>query len=141
MLNLIVDTVASTDCKVERKEVVTERWADSKRSDERVSLLHSAWSALLSESVNEKSEFWQSAGLSKSAVPNAPHMENCKLSKQINERLDKRAGNESFPPWTTWKGLLDMHPASMVNDQRRYFRHQAISEGAYPPWVRFGYTI
>ncbi|KAI5554584.1 hypothetical protein BDE02_19G023900 [Populus trichocarpa] len=135
-----INTVANADCKFKRNEVVAERWVDSKRSkdgtdDERVSLLHSAWSALLSESDDGKSAFWHSAGLDKSSVPNAPHLENCKLSEQTNERLDKRAENERLPPWTTWKGLLDTHPASMANEQLKYFRHQAISEGAYPPWI------
>lgn len=144
-MNLIADTVANADCKFKRNEVVAERWVDSKRSkdgtdDERVSLLHSAWSALLSESDDGKSAFWHSAGLDKSAVPNAPHLENCKLSEQTNERLDKRAENERLPPWTTWKGLLDTQPASMANEQLKYFRHQAISEGAYPPWVCFWCT-
>jgi hypothetical protein len=141
-MNLIADTVANADCKFKTKEVVTERWVDSKRSkdgtdDERVSLLHSAWSALLSESDDGKSAFWHSAGLDKSSVPNAPHLENCKLSEQTNERLDKCAENERLPPWTIWKGLLDTNPASMANEQLKYFRHQAISEGAYPPWVCF----
>ncbi|XP_011036322.1 PREDICTED: uncharacterized protein LOC105133878 [Populus euphratica] len=135
-----INTVANADCKFKRNEVVTEGWVDSKRSkdgtdDERVSILHSAWSALLSESVDGKNAFWYSAGLDKSAVPNAPHLENCKLSEQTNERLDKRTGNERLPPWTTWKGLLDTHPASMANEQLKYLRHQAISEGAYPPWI------
>ncbi|KAI9377111.1 hypothetical protein POPTR_019G019800v4 [Populus trichocarpa] len=135
-----INTVANADCKFKRNEVVAERWVDSKRSkdgsdDERVLLLHSAWSALLSESVDGKSAFWHSAGLDKSTVPNAPHLENCKLSERTNERLDKRAENERLPPWTTWKGLLDTHPASMANEQLKYFRHQALSEGAYPPWI------
>ncbi|XP_061946431.1 uncharacterized protein LOC133670042 isoform X2 [Populus nigra] len=134
------NTVTSADCKFKRKEIFTERWVDSKRSengvdDERVSLLHSAWSALLSESVDGEIAFWQSSVLSKSAVPNAPHLENCKLSEQINEHLDKRAENERLPPWTTWKGLLNAHPASMPTEQLRYFRHQAMPEGAYPPWI------
>ncbi|KAJ6974792.1 hypothetical protein NC653_030815 [Populus alba x Populus x berolinensis] len=135
-----INTVTSADCKFKRKEIFTERWVDSKRSengvdDERVSLLHSAWSALLSESVDGEIAFWKSSGLSKSAVPNAPHLENCKLSEQINEHLDKRAENERLPPWTTWKGLLTAHPASMPAEQLRYFRHQAMPEGAYPPWI------
>ncbi|KAF2287567.1 hypothetical protein GH714_001337 [Hevea brasiliensis] len=118
----------------------TEKWDNSQRTtngvdDERISFLQSAWSASLSEAVDGESEFLQSVGLSKSAVPIAPHLENCKLSAKINERLDKHAGNETFPPWTTWKGLLDMHPASSANEQLRYFRHQSISEGAYPPWI------
>ena len=144
-MDLIADTATSADCKFKRKEIFTERWVDSKRSengvdDERVSLLHSAWSALLSESVDGEIAFWQSSGLSKSAVPNAPHLENCKLSEQINEHLDKRAENERLPPWTTWKGLLTAHPASMPAEQLRYFRHQAMPEGAYPPWVCFWCT-
>ncbi|KDP23723.1 hypothetical protein JCGZ_23556 [Jatropha curcas] len=133
------NVVTSTECKFKVKE--TERLENSLRSrnevdDERVSLLHSAWNASLFElSVDGESDFLRRLGLSKSTVPNAPHLENCKLRAQINEHLDKRAENESFPPWTTWKGLLDMHPASTANEQLRYFRHQAISEGAYPPWV------
>ncbi|KAF2287585.1 hypothetical protein GH714_001405 [Hevea brasiliensis] len=126
------------NCKF--KVMETEKWDNSQRTtngvdDERISFLQSAWSASLSEAVDGESEFLQSVGLSKSAVPIAPHLENCKLSAKINERLDKHAGNETFPPWTTWKGLLDMHPASSANEQLRYFRHQSISEGAYPPWI------
>ncbi|KAG8649791.1 uncharacterized protein LOC110620685 isoform X2 [Manihot esculenta] len=93
------------------------------------------WSASLSETVDGESELLQRLGLSRSSVPNAPHLENCKLNAKINHRLDKREGNETFPPWTTWKGLLDVHPASTANEQLRHFRHQAISEGAYPPWI------
>ncbi|KAB5529490.1 hypothetical protein DKX38_019571 [Salix brachista] len=139
-LLFVSDTVTSADCKFKRKEISRERWVGSRRSengvdDERVSLLFSAWSALLSESVDGEIAFWESAGLSKSAVPNAPHLERCELSEQINERLDKHSKNERLPPWTTWKGLLNTHPASMPAEQLRYFRHQAISEGAYPPWI------
>ncbi|KAJ6292007.1 hypothetical protein OIU76_023992 [Salix suchowensis] len=139
-MNLIADTVSNADCKFERNEVFTERWVDSKRSengadDERVSLLHSAWNSLLSESVDGGSAFRHGAGIDRSAVPNAPHLENCKLKEQTNERLDKRHENERLPPWTTWKGLIDTHPASMANEQIEYFRDQAISEGAYPPWI------
>ncbi|KAB5512059.1 hypothetical protein DKX38_029087 [Salix brachista] len=131
-----INTVANADCKSKRNEVFTERWFDSNGADdERVSLLHSAWSALLSESVDGGSAFRHGAGLDKSAVPNAPHLENCKLNEQTNERLDKRHENERLPPWTTWKGLLDTHPASMANEQIEYFRDQTISEGAYPPWI------
>ncbi|KAJ4719749.1 Alpha-(1,6)-fucosyltransferase [Melia azedarach] len=129
--------VVSTDCKFKLKE--TERWIDSPESktetdDERVSLLYSAWGALLTESVRDEREFWQKFGLNRSSVPKAPHLENCQLSSQTNTRLDTRAENESFPPWTSWKGLLDMYPASAANEQLRY-RHRIISEGAYPPWI------
>ncbi|KAJ6296610.1 hypothetical protein OIU78_022347 [Salix suchowensis] len=135
-----INTVSNADCKFERNEVFTERWVDSKRSengadDERVSLLHSAWNSLLSESVDGGSAFRHGAGLDRSAVPNAPHLENCKLKEQTNERLDKRNENEMLPPWTTWKGLIDTHPASLANEQIEYFRDQTISEDAYPPWI------
>lgn len=134
--------VTGTDCKFKLKE--TERWIDSPESktetdDERVSLLYSAWGALLTESVRDEREFWQKFGLNRSSVPKAPHLENCQLSSQTNTRLDTRAENESFPPWTSWKGLLDMYPASAANEQLRY-RHRIISEGAYPPWVCFQFT-
>lgn len=130
--------VTSGDCNSELKE--TQRWVDSNESnkrsvDDRVSLLYSAWSALLDEPVNAESKILKQVGLSRSSVPKAPHLENCKLSAQINERLDNHAENESFPPWTIWKGLLDIYPSSATDEQLRYLRHQAISEGAYPPWV------
>ncbi|GKV12539.1 hypothetical protein SLEP1_g23668 [Rubroshorea leprosula] len=133
-----INVVTSTDCKLRLKE--SERWVDSQQSktdtdDERVSSLFSAWSALLTQSVDGENKLFQRLGVRKSSVPNAPHLENCRLSAQVNRRLDKRAGNESFPPWTSWKGLLDVYPASVANKQIRYFRHQAISEGAYPPWI------
>ncbi|KAF5740481.1 hypothetical protein HS088_TW11G00550 [Tripterygium wilfordii] len=129
-------TSEKLDCKFQVKE--RERWAELQRSnretdDERVSLLHSAWSALLPESADEESKFLQSVGLSKSILPNAPHLENCKLSAQMNKHLDQYAENKSFPTWTSWKGLLNMYPASA--NQSSYFRQQDISEGAYPPWV------
>ncbi|KAK9292899.1 hypothetical protein L1049_020880 [Liquidambar formosana] len=102
----------------------------------RVSLLCSAWSsALLDEPVNAESEILKQDGQSRSSVPKAPHLENCKLSEPTNERLDKRAENESFLPRTIWKGRLDIYPSSATDEQLRYSRHQAISEGAHPPWA------
>lgn len=102
--------------------------------DESVSLLYSAWSA----TFNEASDY-KDLRLSKDGVPNAPHLENCQLSVQVNKRLDKRFKNENFPPWAGWKELLATHPAATTLEQLRHFRHQVISEGAYPPWVCFCY--
>ncbi|GAV82996.1 hypothetical protein CFOL_v3_26447 [Cephalotus follicularis] len=126
------------DCNFKLKDV--NRWVDSQRSqqdkdDDRSSLLYSAWGSLLTESDMVESEFIQRFGVSKSGIPNGPHLENCKLSTQVNERLDKHAKNESFPPWTSWMGFLDMHLSSVTKEQLMYFRHQAISESAYPPWI------
>lgn len=106
-------------------------------NDERVTLLYSAWSAVLNESGSGESDLLQRLGVSRSNIPNAPHLENCMLKAQVNERLDKHAENEKYPPWTSWKGLLDRYPAAATNEQSRYFRHQDISEGAYAPWVCF----
>ncbi|KAJ0080024.1 hypothetical protein Patl1_23145 [Pistacia atlantica] len=90
----IISDVTSTDCKFKLKE--TERRVDSCRNereveDERVSLLYSAWGALLTKSVIEEREFSKRFGLERSSVPNAPHFEDCKLSARVNTRLDARA--------------------------------------------------
>lgn len=81
-------------CNVKQDKL--ERWFGDKRP---LSLLYSSWS---NQSSNE--------GKSK-----APHLENCKLSAQTNERLDTRLVNHTFPPW---KGHFSSTP-----------------QGAYPPWV------
>ncbi|XVF06424.1 hypothetical protein REPUB_Repub06bG0047000 [Reevesia pubescens] len=133
-----ITNVTSLDCNFKVKE--TERLVDSRQKetesdDERVSLLTEAWGALLTDKEPEESQFLERFGLGKSNVPNAPHLENCKLSAQVNKRLDARAGTERFPPWTSWKGSLEMYPATATNEQIRYIRHQATSEGAYPPWI------
>ena len=125
--------VTSSDCKFKLKE--TERWVDSQQHEGRISLLNEAWGALLTKKEPEESEFLQRFGISKSSVPNAPHLENCKLSAQVNKRLDTRAGAGRFPPWTTWKGSLDMYPATAADENIRSFKRQAASDGAYPPWV------
>ncbi|XP_022719034.1 uncharacterized protein LOC111277115 [Durio zibethinus] len=134
----IINVVASSDCKFKLKE--TERWVDSRQretqsDDERVSLLTEAWGALLAEREPEESEFLQRFGLSKSSVPNAPHLENCKSSVQVNKRLDTRTRDGRFPPWTTWKGSLDMYPATAADENNRSFKRYAVSDGAYPPWI------
>lgn len=126
------------NCNFKPKEA--ERLVDSQSSkerinDDKVSLLYSAWGASLTKSVDEENEYLKQLRLSRSNVPNAPHLENCKLRAQVNEHLDRRSENESFPPWTGWKGLLNMHPVAATNEQLRHFRHQAVSEGAYPPWI------
>ncbi|KAG5532947.1 hypothetical protein RHGRI_027259 [Rhododendron griersonianum] len=95
--------------------------------DERVSFLYSAWSALLDESMKRKGKSPRGAKGRRSNVPKAPHLENCKLSEQLNKKLDKRVENESFPPWTLWKGLLDTYPSSAASKRLK-------SDGAYPPW-------
>jgi hypothetical protein len=133
---LAEDVVTGTDCNFKPKE--TERLVDSqsgkeRNDDERVSFLYSAWSAMLTKPNLEQLKL-----NGEISVPKAPHLENCRLRAQVNQRLDKPFENVSFPPWAGWKGLLDMHPAAATDEQQRY-RRQARSENAYPPWVCFFY--
>lgn len=130
-----IDAFTGGDSDVGPKVVERMVFAQSSISfvvDERVTSLYSTWSTLLNDSVNGKVVSSKRVGKERSNVPRAPHLENCKLSAQINQRLDKRIGNEKFPRWTIWKGLLNNYPLPATDEQLRY---QAISEGAYPPWI------
>lgn len=108
-------------------------------NNDRVSLLYSAWSAalMLNKSATGRNgdEYLQQLQQQKhggiySNLPNAPHLENCEAKTQLFGNLDKREGNERFPPWTSWKGFLHTFPVDLR------LQNQAASEGAYPPWVR-----
>ncbi|KAF3452361.1 hypothetical protein FNV43_RR02794 [Rhamnella rubrinervis] len=133
----VINIVKGTNSSSKLKE--TDRIVDSRRSketdNERVQLLYSAWSSLLNESASTENELGLKLGLNRSRAPNAPHLENCKLKAQLNERFDKRVGTETYPAWTSWKGVLEMHPAAATNERLSLFRHQATSQGAYPPWI------
>ncbi|KAF1880226.1 hypothetical protein Lal_00048861 [Lupinus albus] len=120
----------NTKCNIKVKE--TERLWDN---NEKVSLLYSAWSAVLTKSTTGVNEHLKKHGISEDSLPNAPHLENCKVKTQLYENLDTRAGNENFPPWTVWKGFLDTLPVDASNEQIKNFRHHAVSKGAYPPWL------
>ncbi|KAG4908505.1 hypothetical protein GmHk_20G059102 [Glycine max] len=133
-----INMVTRSDCHFKFKE--TERLGDSKSSrernnDERVSLLYSAWSSVLNEPTSGGKEHLQKHGISGSSLPNAPHLENCKVKTHLYDYLDKRKGYEVFPPWTTWKGSLQTFPVAAFNEQIQNLRHEAVSEGAYPPWI------
>lgn len=119
----------------EREIVMHSQGSTSPGMNEKVSSLYSAWSDLLSKSIDENGQFSQWTILRKSNVPKAPHLENCKLSAEVNQRLDRRLRNESFPPWTIWKGRLDDFPLSITDEQLKNYRDQMISEGSYPPWI------
>ncbi|KRH68786.1 hypothetical protein GLYMA_03G250300v4 [Glycine max] len=61
---------------------------------------------------------------------------SCVLTKSESECLLKLGiRNHSFPPWTSWKGLLDTHPAAATTEQIKILRRQAVLESAYPPWI------
>ncbi|KAF7805228.1 uncharacterized protein G2W53_044339 [Senna tora] len=86
----VLDMVTTRDCNYKPKE----------DTEDRVSLLYSAWSVLLSKSTNEANEYLQKKhGINESNLPNAPHLENCIVKQGLNERLDMRIGNQTFPPW------------------------------------------
>ncbi|XP_049368417.1 uncharacterized protein LOC125833316 isoform X2 [Solanum verrucosum] len=122
-------TLISGDCNVKQKNIESRFFSHEKLAlgvHERVSLLYSSWGNLVNQSANE----------GKSNLPKAPHLEDCKLSAETNERLDTRLQNDSFPPWTIWKGQLDNFPWTAEDEQLRYYRHQTVSEGAYPPWIK-----
>ncbi|XP_052184826.1 uncharacterized protein LOC127796628 [Diospyros lotus] len=134
----IINMVKHGDCNLKSKEI--ERTMHSRETvdhniDERVSFLYSAWSSLLNNAMNSEGELLQGVRLSRHNVPKAPHLENCKLNAQVNKRLDRHIENDTFPPWTLWKGFLDTYLLSTTDEQLKYYRHQTISEGAYPPWI------
>ena len=107
--------MTTAHCSFKPKQI--ERLTDFKSDqDERVSLLYSAWSCVLTEPTTERSNCLWKLGITESNLPNAPHLENCKAKSQLHNRLDTRIGNDSFPPWTSRK---------------------AVSEGTHPPWVCF----
>ncbi|CAL1356749.1 unnamed protein product [Linum trigynum] len=136
-------STCTTNCKVQKKGA-DRLAADSQESgtesyNERVSQLYSAWSSLLSEPQDghyySEPSRRTSTEVSKkyTVVANAPHLEDCKSTARVNRRLDHRAENASYPPWTTWKGRLDSYPNADQSSRSR--RDQSISEGAYPPWI------
>lgn len=129
----LIAGVSSGDCNFIQNETRVQIRSEEKiiiGEDERVSSLYSEWSNLLHKSTSED----ERSGSSN--VPKAPHFEDCELSVGISKRLDSRAENESFPPWTIWKGMLDNLPLSTPDEKRLYYRHDAISQGAYPPWIK-----
>ncbi|KAG5532889.1 hypothetical protein RHGRI_027239 [Rhododendron griersonianum] len=126
----IINMVTKGDCNLKPREIgrlMHSQLTFDSKIDARVSFLYSAWSASLNEPVKGEGELLQGVGVRRSNVPKAPHLENCKLSSQVNKNLDKLVENESFPPWTLWKGFLHTYPLSTAGERLK-------SEGAYPPW-------
>ncbi|KAL3523739.1 hypothetical protein ACH5RR_016573 [Cinchona calisaya] len=130
--------VTGSECDSKQKEKERIMYSEEiaiLEVDERVRRIYSVWSKSLGKPVNEEG---QSLGISRLNGPNepkAPHLVNCKLRVEIDSRLDRRVENESFPPWTIWKGLLDNFPLLATDEQQRSVRNQLIAEGAYPPWI------
>ncbi|KAI8539512.1 hypothetical protein RHMOL_Rhmol09G0189100 [Rhododendron molle] len=127
----IINMVTKGNCNLKPREIgwlMHSQLTFDSKIDARVSFLYSAWSASLNEPVKGEGELLQGVGVRRSNVPKAPHLENCKLSSQVNKNLDKRVENESFPPWTLWKGFLHTYPLLTAGERLK-------SEGAYPPWA------
>ncbi|CAK9178118.1 unnamed protein product [Ilex paraguariensis] len=135
---MFADVVASGDCNIKPNEIERMMYSQTSinfRVAEKVPLLYSAWNDLPTKFINREGEFSQSAGSGRSNVPNPPHLENCKLRAEVDQHLDNRVENENFPPWTIWKGMLNNFLLVSTDEQLRHYRHQAMSEGAYPPWI------
>ncbi|KAH6802950.1 hypothetical protein C2S51_034396 [Perilla frutescens var. frutescens] len=128
----------SGDCRgllKERERIMFSEESNISATDEKVSLLYRAWGDLLSKTTNKEAQLFQTIRLSKLNVPQAPHLENCKSSAELNQPLDTRLPNGSFPPWTIWKGMLNGLPLSDTDEQLKQYMDHIISEGAYPPWI------
>lgn len=96
---------------------------DELDDEEKVSMLYSAWTAIMNGSKD-----WENQFFNRTSMPDAPHLENCELTTKINQQLDSRANNGSFPRWTIWKGLLGLQLPQPNSTQIE-------SKGAYPPWI------
>ncbi|XP_031737267.1 uncharacterized protein LOC101206485 isoform X2 [Cucumis sativus] len=135
--SLCNSTSENINCNFRPKEI--EELRDFQRikvnnDDEKTSLLYSAWSSLMTEPISSRNAFLRDLGLDKATIPNAPHLENCKLKAETNKRFDERLQTDGFPPWTSWKGILDTHPTAMT-EESSYLRRQEMFGGSFPPWV------
>lgn len=119
----------------ERERIMYSEESAISETDEKVFELYKEWGDILSKLVNKEDQSSQKIRLSKYNVHKAPHLENCMLSAKVNQRLDTRLPNGSFPAWTIWKGKLDDLPFSYTDEHIMKYRDQIISNGAYPPWV------
>lgn len=102
--------------------------------DERVSSLYLSWSASLNMS-KDKEPLSRTRGIPDALK--APHLENCKLNVEVNQRLDKRSESKALPPWTIWKGVLHNYLFSSAQEKLSNYNHQPVSGGSYPPWVSY----
>ncbi|KAK3029287.1 hypothetical protein RJ639_040123 [Escallonia herrerae] len=133
-----INTTAAGKCNSKPKEV--EKLVYSENSfklsfEEKIQALYAIWSNVLNKSMDEDGQLSQNRGLERFDVPKPPHLDNCKLSVEVNQHLDKHVKNGRLPPWTLWKGMLDKFPLSVDDEQLSYHGHRDLSEGAYPPWI------
>ncbi|KAK3043146.1 hypothetical protein RJ639_000035 [Escallonia herrerae] len=133
-----INMTAAGKCNSKPKEVEKLVYSENSfklRFEEKIRTLYVIWSDVLNKSMYEDGKLSQNRGLERFDVPKPPHLENCKLSVEVNQHLDKRVKNGRLPPWTPWKGMLDKFPLSVADEQLSYHGHGDLSEGAYPPWI------
>ncbi|XP_072995991.1 uncharacterized protein [Typha latifolia] len=129
-----------SECHTDGDFIVQQKLGIAKNGQlsdqEKIMNLYATWSNLLGakDAANEA----PLGGIQNSRVPQAPHVENCKLNVERNWHFDSRGGNGSFPAWTLWRGLLGLElfkHASSKRPEHMQFAHLEEFEGAYPPWV------
>ncbi|KAK2968294.1 hypothetical protein RJ640_016226 [Escallonia rubra] len=135
-----INMTAAGKCNSKPKEVENLVYSENSsklrfRFEEKIRTLYAIWSDVLNQSMDEDGQLSQNRGLERFDVPKPPHLENCKLSVEVNQHLDKRVKNGRLPPWTLWKGMLNKFPLSVADEQLSYHGHGDLSEGAYPPWI------
>lgn len=129
----LVNMVAWQDCNPDTKEMMNV--FESKESvEDRISSLYLAWGTVLNAQGDTGNDNILNQN-EKYDLPSAPHLVNCKLVAEVNERFDSRGENQTYPPWAVWKGHLDTYP-TLLADESKSIRDQIISEGAHPPWVK-----
>ncbi|KAF2532546.1 hypothetical protein F2Q70_00032204 [Brassica cretica] len=109
----IINMGADIDMKLKWKNK-----AETEEENDQVNLLVSAWDNLL---LNNE-DYFKKLGISKSDVPNAPHLENCEERTRARERLDTRISNHTFPSWING-GDEDNYPLTR-RVQREIWYHQ-----------------
>lgn len=114
------------------------RLTDEQMDDERALLLYSAWNTLLNESLLKEQKPWNTLPLSRSSIPAAPHLENCKSRTQINGFLDNLRDNETFPYGSNWKGFLGLKLLKEMATEDKGLLDSGLrtnTEGSFPPWI------
>ena len=100
---------------------------EEENDDDQVNLLVSAWDNIL---LNNE-DYFKKLGISKSDVPNAPHLENCEERTRARERLDTRISNHTFPSWVCFPLILCHHQEA--NDHKKHlFQINGGDEDNYP---------
>ncbi|XP_071706062.1 uncharacterized protein [Rutidosis leptorrhynchoides] len=134
-----LNAFAGRDC--ESKEQVVEKRMISQniievQVNDPVKDIYTTWSTMLNKSSTGEGLFSRNVESDDTKVHTPSHLENCKLTNEANQLLDKRTKDGKLPPWTMWKGFLNNYPLSTKDEKQGYNSHHVISQGAYPPWIK-----